>query len=484
MIKFGPWLPDLPDFENPGALEALNCVPLPGESYGPWNALQEVGDALTARCQGAFSYRGVGGTIFVTAGDATKLYKWSGSGWTDVSRTVGGAYAVATEDMIAQTLFGDLVISVNGTDAPQKWTIGSSSNYAALGGSPPVGRFVVTVNNFVVIGRIASAKNRIRWSAINDAEAWTVGVNQSDEQDLPEGGQVMGMVGGEYGTVWVERSIYRMTYVGSPVVFQIDRIAENIGCCAENSIAAHGKIAFFLDWSGFYMMSPEGYRPIGDQKVDKYFWSRVNQSFLYRVQGFVDPINQRYIVIYPSTSSSDGTPDSVLFYAWTLDRWSRAEQSMDYLFRFLSGTSYHTDNIDTVIGNTDATSFLVDSNQFLGTGAAKLAAFSTGKKLATFEGSALQATIDTTEAQVTPGRQTFIREIWPYVDGGTTTVALGTRDTPQGGINWSNDTAVNSVGFAPFRSRARYHRARVKVSGGLWEHAQGVLPVGQQEGRY
>lgn len=485
MLRFGEWLPDLPDLENPGALEALNCVPLTKISYGPWFALQEAGDALTARCQGAFSARGTDGTVFVTAGDATKLYQWSGSAWSDVSQAAT-TYACATEDMWQFTQFGNTVIAVNGTDSPQKWTIASSTAYADLGGSPPVGRFVCTIKDFVQIGRISTAKNRVTWSEINDAEGWTDGTNQSDSQDLPEGGQVMGMVGGEFGTVFMEHSIYRQTYVGAPAVFQFDRISENIGCVAENSIAAYQSLIFFLSSDGFNMMlGGQEIRPIGDQKIDRFFWSDVNQAYLYRVQGIVDPVKRRYVVCYPSNSSSDGTPDSVLFYSWTLDRWSHASQSMDYLFSFLSNQGYNTDTIDTVITNTDATTFLIDSSQFLGSGQASFAAFSTNKKVATFEGASLAATIDTTEAQLTPGGRTFVREVWPKVDGGTVTVALGTRDLPGGSIVWSSDVSANSVGFCPVRSNARYHRARVKIAaGGTWTHAQGIDGVFDNAGMY
>lgn len=486
MIRFGPWLPDLPELENPGALEAKNVMPETENSYGPVNALQEIGDALTARCQGGGSFRGIGGTVFVTAGDATKLYKWSGSAWSDVSRLVGGAYSTATEDMWQFTQFGDTVIAVNGTDAPQKWPIGSASNYAALGGSPPVGRFVTTIRDFVQIGRIAAAKNRVHWSSINNAEAWTVGTSQCDLQDIPEGGQVMGQVGGEYGVIFMERSIYRQTYIGAPAVFQFDRIGEHVGCAAENSITPHENIIFFLDADGFYLLKGGSELvPIGDQRVDRYFWNDVNQSFLYRVVGIVEPIRKRWIVAYPSNASSSGTPDKLLIYSFALDRWSRAEMTLDYLMMFLSNQGYHTDNIDTVITNTDATAFRIDSNQFLGLGGEKLGAFTTNKKLATFEGAALEATADTTEAQISPGRQTFVREVWPKCDGGTVSVALGTRDLPTSGVTWSADTAVNTVGFAPFRNRARYHRARVKVAaGGSWTHLQGVDPAVRPEGKY
>jgi hypothetical protein len=488
VIRFGPWLPDLPEFENPGALEAKNVVALTQNSYGRINDLEEVGTALTARCQGGGAFRGIGGTVFNTAGDATKLYTWDGDSWNDISRTAGGAYAVASSDMLQFTQFGDTVIAVNGTDAAQKYTIASSTNYAALGGSPPVGRFVCTIRDFVQIGRISGAKNRVQWSAINNAEGWTVGTDQSDLQDIPEGGQVMGMVGdgSGQGRVIMEGSVYSQTYIGSPAIFQFDKISSQLGCCAENSISTYEQSVFFLAWDGFHMIGPDrSISPIGDQQIDDYFWADVNQAFLFRVQGIVEPLNKRYIVGYPSNNSSTGLIDKLLIYSFTLGRWSRAEMSLEYMMPFLSSVGYNTDTIDAVIGNTDATSFLVDTNQFLGLGGAALAAFTPNHIIATFSGATLEALVDTTEAQITPGRQTFVREVWPYCDGGTLSMYLGTRDKPTDAVSWSSEVSMNTVGFCPFRSRARFHRGRVKVAaGGTWTHLQGIQPVGRAEGMY
>src|SRR5262249_6785856 len=150
-----PYLPDLPPRDNPGALEAKNVIPKIA-SYGPFADFASNTDALTARCQGAFSCRDLAGNVHNFAGDATKLYKLASSGltWSDVSRTVGGAYSVDTANGWSFTQFGNYVIAVNGTDVPQVYQLGTSTNFAALSGSPPTGRFVATVREFVVIGRV------------------------------------------------------------------------------------------------------------------------------------------------------------------------------------------------------------------------------------------------------------------------------------------------------------------------------------------
>lgn len=491
MLRLPEWLPDQPALDNAGLIDAKNVYPSTLQSYGPWNDVLEVGNALTARCQGAGWFRGVGGTIFGTAGDATKLYAWDGSAWNDVSRTVGGAYATAAEDGWSMAQFGDYVVAVNGTDAPQVFQIGVDTNYAALGGSPPVARFAVALRDFLLLGRISGAQNRIAWSAINDITGWTAGTNQSDQQDIPEGGRVMGLVGGEFGLVFTERAIHRLTYRGAPVVFQRDRMTDRIGCCAENSIATYEQTTYFLDFSGFYACDGgQSFRRIGAQKIDNYFWTDVNRAYLNRVVGTIEPGsikegNTFYIVTYPSNSSSDGTPDRLLIYNSTLDRWSRAEMAVDYLLPFLSNQGYHTDNVDTVITDTDATAFLLDSSQFLGGGQAQLAAFTPNFKLATFEGSALEAVMETPEAQVAAGRRSHIREVWPFVDGGTVSVSVGYRNQPEDSVTYASYVAKGTSGFCPVNIDARFLRARVKVAaGGTWSNAQGLDIIARVAGRY
>ena len=75
MIPIGAWQPDLPDFENPGALEAKNVIP-DAAGYRPLPALVAAGTlfgAMDARVQGAILARGHGGTIANFAGTAGKL---------------------------------------------------------------------------------------------------------------------------------------------------------------------------------------------------------------------------------------------------------------------------------------------------------------------------------------------------------------------------------------------------------------------------
>ena len=476
MIPVGEWLPDLPVFQNPGATEALNVRPA-AKSYRPLPDLAAVSDALTARAQGAASIRGIAGAVGNFGGDATKLYKLGSSNtYDDVSRTVGGAYATAATGGWSFAAFNDDVMAVNGVDAAQVYTVGSSTDFAALAGTPPVARFVAVVREFAVMLQVSGAKNRAQWSAFGDNRDWVASATtQSDEQDLPDGGQIMGGVGGEFGVIFQERAIRRMTYVGPPTIFQFDKIAVDLGCPCENAIAAWGGNIFFPTFDGFMLLQGgQAITPIGDGKVDRYFWANVDQTYLDRVTATVDPIEKMYVVSYP-TAAGAGTPNSLLFFHWPTGKWSRGEINMEMLFPAMSAQSYTLEDLDTLFATLELTTPSLDSPFWTGSGRFVLAAFTTAHRLGLFSGDNLAPTVETGEFQLYPGRRALIRGARPIADGGTLSLALGTRNRTVDAVSWGSATAQNSDGFVPLRSDARYHRGRLTVAaGGVWNHIQGI----------
>jgi hypothetical protein len=83
MIPIGEWLPDLSAFGNPGASEAKNVIPA-ARSYRPLKGLMTSGGAAsTVRVQGGVTLRSTDLTVKSFAGDATALYGYDGSAWTD-----------------------------------------------------------------------------------------------------------------------------------------------------------------------------------------------------------------------------------------------------------------------------------------------------------------------------------------------------------------------------------------------------------------
>lgn len=477
MIPFTPWLPDVAVFDTAASGDVVNV--LPSETgFRPMPDLGVITSALTARCQGAFSTRSLSGAVNNFAGDATKLYKMSAGGmsWNDVTRSSGGAYATATDEWWDFTQFGDHIIACNQTDDTQYYEMGVSTNFAALSGAPKAS-YAAVVRDFAVLGRLSTGYNSLHWSAINDPTDWTPSTTTlSDVQVFPEGGQVMGIVGGEYGVVFLERAIQRMSFEGPPSIFRFDKISTAIGCRVSRSIAAYGQMIFFLSDDGFQMVTGGSQvDPIGEGKIDRFFEQDVNISALHLISATIDPINKLYIMGYASGDSE--TANRMLFYHWPTGQWTRAKVDHEFLYPSLTQVSYTIDTMDTVSATIDGLTYPVDSRFWGGQAKLLLSGFDEEHKQGYFSGLSLEAIIETNDVQITPGRRTMTRGFRPMVEARfvTPTISVGYRNSLDGSVTWTPEVAVNSQGYCPVRTNARYHRVRMTIpAGDDWTLARGI----------
>jgi hypothetical protein len=374
--------------------------------------------------------------------------------------------------------FGSLAIAVNGVDPPQKFDLTVGTNFSALGGSPPVASFIAIVRDFVLLGRLGSTPQRIQWSGLNNAEApWVSDLStQADLQDLPDGGNVTGLVGGEYGLIFQESAVRRMTYEGAPVVFRLDKIANDIGASVSGSVAGLLDMAFFLHKSGFYMVQGgQTVTPIGRGKVDKTFWAEFDETNQFRCSSAIDPVRGLYVVAYPA-NGSNGTPNRLLIYNWRSQRWSRAILACELVFGGVSQQGYTLEQLDAFgDGTVDGLPYPLDSSFWSGTVSLLLFGFDTSHKSGSFSGASLDATVETSEFNPGNGKRSVIRSCRPLIDGGAPAIAVGARETQQAAVSYGTPIGLTSAGLAPLYTSGRYFRVRATIPGGsTWSNAQGI----------
>ena len=488
IIPLAEWMPDLPPLGNPGALVADNVIPATN-SYRSFPNQVVASNSLGARAQGAFVARDAAQNVYNYAGDVSALYRLVGTSFTAATRTVGGAYATPVDDYWEFVQWGETVIAVNGSngDAPQQITLGAA-NFANLTGTPPKARHVAVINNFVVMGNISDSVvgvQRVRWSAINNANSWTADpATLADYQDLlGDGGWVQKIVGGENGGfVLQEHAIWRMTFVGSPLVFQFDKVKTNIGVYAPQSVVSFQGMIFFLANDGFYMFNGSTIEPIGQSKVDLTFFDELDQNYVYRVVGAIDPARKIVLWSYPATGNTGGNPNRVLVYHWALKKWSRitgvggAGFNMEFIISSLS-QGYTLDGLDALSTSVDALPYTLDSTYYTG-GQLNLSVFNSSHQLSTLNGSALPATVQTGEVNLIKGHKAYVNEIWPLVEGLSASyqVAVVQRQI----LTKSGSTGVamspTSAGFCEVRSTARYHRFQLTTTNGTeFDNLQGIM---------
>lgn len=493
LIPFAEWLPDQAAFNSPGSTDAKGVYPRTATSYGPIATLASVSNALDARCQGAFSGRKASdGVIYTFAGDATKLYKLTGGTWGDVSQV---AYTAGDEEWWNFAQYGDRIIAANINTDTQVYDLSTlPAAFSDLSAGAPRGRYVTTVREFTVLGNTYDPVDgykpgRVWWSGFDNPTNWptpggaTAVADQSDFNDMPTGGWVQGIVGAVGGAdaiVLMESAIYRMQYEGPPTIFRFDEIERSRGCSAPGSIVNTGALVAFLAEDGFYVCDGQTAQPIGASKVDKWFFSQVDQTYLSRITGTADPINKLIIWSFP-TGATGATPDKVIIWNWQLNRWSYGDLACEMLLRART-TGYTLEELDSVSASLDALPLSLDSRIWTG-GRIALAGFQTDHKLAFLTGANQAATLTTGEFDA-QGKRVFINGIRALVDGGTVTGSVGYRDTPDGAVSYTVATAPGANVVCPQRVSTRYARARVQIAaGGTWTHAQGVEPSVRSEGR-
>lgn len=521
-IDFKEWTPDQPSLID-SITDAKNII-ASQFGYTPFASAVQFSNSATENLNAVFASR-FDATTTVFAGGATKLFRFNSAtlALDDVSPIAG--YTGVDRWRFLQ--FGQSILAVNNIDKVQAFTLGSSSAFADVDASAPVAKFITAVRDFVVVANLDSgtASNKVQWSDINDETDWTSGAtSQSDFQIIPDGGNITGLTGGEFGLVLLERSVVRMSYIGSPFFFQFDTIARGVGCVEGNSVTQYGNVTYFLADDGFYSCDGTIVKPIGTQRVDKWFYRNANISKLSEMSSSVDPI--RKIVLWNFINIFGGR--SILVYNWQIDRWTYAETDVDFLgliatagttlegldqeYLVTAGSFVPTQQYTIrTIGTTDYTLIGAESNteglRFTATGvgsgtgtavdltaaAAALRTLDTletalddplyagGKilcagardaQIVTFTGQPQSALIATQDIGGQVNSVVLLAR--PIVDNGSAQVAIASRTLLDEVPTFGSYVTATSENRCSLRSAGKYHRFAVIPTGAQWSNLVGI----------
>ena len=474
MIEFGDLQADLPTYQNSGALVVDNVLPL-AKGYKSLAGFQALsGTGLTGSALGLFtSFSASGSTNY--AGDATKLYQMDSSLVFQDKSKAGGYNNSTTEnarDFWAFTQFGSNIIATNFADNIQKFEEGVDSAFSDLVSLKA--KYIAVIRDFVVAGYTTESSTtynqRVKWSGINDSSTWTPSqATQSGFQDIVGShGNIQAIVGGESsGVIFMEKAIYRMPYVGVPLIFQFDKIADNIGAFAPKSVASYGNQIFFLAQDGFYKLTgAQQLEPIGNGKVDNFFFDDLSSN-LDGITSAVDPNNSIVVWSYRGSGATGTTNNKLLIYNYAVNKWSTGSgQDLEFIAS-ASQEAFNTLESLDVLGDLDNLPRSLDS-YFYREGVVGLAGFNSANKFGKFIANSLSATVDTTEFEGAEGKRSTLINCRPIVDGTTNTSVTITPITRQSQLDTTTTgsaVSTNDTGTCPLRSTSRYHRIRVNVTG-------------------
>lgn len=512
-MMFGPWHPDRAGINVQAVREAVNTLPevngfrpLPSLRAGS-GALNNSyltdasGAILTTGASGAYITTGDGsagtgvtclgaavvfdddGDVFTFAGTEEAIYQLSSSGeWVDVSRTSGGAYSTGAGERWQFGFSGGLVITTTIGEDPQKFLLGTSGNFEALGGTPPKARYIATVRDFVVLGGLFQDERSVHWSGLGNPEHWTTGTQSCDKQTFQNGGPVRGIVGGETGYVFQAEKIHRMVYAaGSAEIFQFDEVEGGRGIAAPYSLVQLGNDAYYLAADGFYRFSlaAASSTPIGVGKWAKFFQEDIKPGSESTVIGGVDPVKKLLVWAYNSNDNVAANLNRLIIYNWSLDEAAIANVPVTALAQILT-QGVTLDTMDTY-GSLDSLAFSLDSAVWRG-GASLLGVFSTDNTMSFFNGSAMQAQFLTNDAE-TPERM-VIKGVRPHIDTRSVSIEVAAREAEGDTVTFGASESMADTGVVPAWASGFLARARVTVAAGAsWTKITGLAPTSGRLGQ-
>ena len=342
-------------------------------------------------------------------------------------------------------------------------TAGTAISLSATGGSQTHKFQKYNVNN-----------QRCKWAGVNDSSTWTPSqATQSGYQDIVgTHGNIQAIVGGEsFGVIFMERAIYRMDYVGTPLIFQFSKIADNIGAFAPKSVVSFGSDIFFLAQDGFYKLSGgQQLTPIGNGKIDDFFLQDITSNF-EGICSAVDPNNSMVVWSYrgEGATGTNFINNKLICYNFNVDKWSTASEQTLLFMNSASQEAFTTLESLDVLGTLDGLPYSLAS-YFYDEGIIGLGAFNSEKKFGKFLGASLDAEVDTTEFEGAKELRSTIINARPIVnangsDNTTISVTPITRSSQADAVTTGTAVTTQSSGDCPLRSTSRYHRMRVKVTG-------------------
>lgn len=482
LIGFDEWIPDQVMWNNKALINAKNVLPgplgfSPLKSYSPDSSAFD-----TERVRGAKTFRHSNATLATIAGSRTLLKKYVSAAWTDIS---DAAYSTDNEfGFWSMCQYGTLAIMSNLIDPIKKYDIATApATVSSLGGSPPKAMHVMTVKDTLVLANIEAFPGRVQWSDLFDAEDWSTGI--SDYQDLPDGGRVMSVLGGEVGYLFQERTIRAMQFVpGASIAYQIDPVDEDRGSAAYQGLIQVGRTAYYLAHDGCFFFNRGVSSPIGTDRIDGWFQDNCAQALVTRTIAGLDPKKKLIFWAFISNENADASVtaafcDRLLIYHWPSKRfaWAAVRVSAFVDIAQPGLTLEELGDIDALPLSMDSLTYNADSIS------STLGLFGDDFKLGYFSGTNMEAVFEVERLEIFPPMRQYIAGFWPITDATGVEISTAPRESMGAAESFGSYMVQGAGGFVPADTSARMHDVRTKIPAATtWTHARGLYVDAKPDG--
>lgn len=260
---------------------------------------------------------------------------------TNVTRTVGGAYAATETERWQGGMFGGIYIVNNGVDVPQMWSAISPStplanltNWNAVRRCKsirPYNRFLVALN-LTISGAVFP--HDVLWS--HPADAGSV-PSSWDETDLTkdtgrnslsdsQGLIVDGLQLRDAFMIYKEDAVWGMQYVGGTYVMKFWRILKDSGLMAKNCVTHfkdNAEMHFCVGPDDVFIHNGQNAQSIINKRLRKWLFNQIDGTYYERSFTVANQSRQEVWFCYPESGETACT--QALVWNWADNKWSQRD---------------------------------------------------------------------------------------------------------------------------------------------------------------
>jgi len=382
------------DFVTFSGASAVGGLTLNGE----FQITYSTGNTYTIQASSAASSSASGGgsvtakyQINVGPEFVVPLVGWGAGGW-DEGTWGNGATSTDSLRLFSQSNFGeDLIFGPRGGsiyywDASNADGLnGRAVELSTLSGAsnvPVIQNFIFVsdVSRFVfcfganTLGVTTQDPMLLRWSDQEDPTNWTPSAtNQAGDLKLSIGSEIINAVqASQEILVWTDAALYALQYVGAPIVWGSQLLADNVSIASQNSAVFAAGVTYWMGLDSFYVY--DGRVSVLPCSVKRHVFRDLNSE--QREQSFAGS-NEAFSEVwwfYPSTGST--AVDKYVVYNYEQNIWyvgslSRSAWLDAGVRQFPTGATYsnnlvtHEDGLDdNESGTNTAITAFITSGEF------------------------------------------------------------------------------------------------------------------------
>lgn len=419
----------------------------------------KVFDPLTAAPYWAFPVITAGVAVWHYA-TATKIYRYFGQAHEDLTRTVGGDYAMDVDVGWNGGLLNGLPIANNGVDVPQIIEAADSAFKDMPNWDTNLRAKVIRpFKNYLIAMNLTDTgtelPHSIQWSSPADPgfapPSWDNTDPTQDAGRVPLSDSIGRIIDGlalqDQFIIYKEDAIYSMRFVGGLPVFSFKKIFDDAGALSTNCAVEFQGQHFVVAIGDVYIHNGVSKKSIITQKMKDFLYSNISEEYAARTHVAIDRPRSEIWINFPNKNTSAGECNTALIWNYQEDTWSIRDIPNTYYTTagvidpdaVLSGDVWDNDNgaWNNAVNPWNDTSYNPTKQKMILVSATNTAMYIVDET-SLFDTSSFTAILEKTGIDFEDRRGIkYLNSVHPHIVGnGTVDVFVGAQMWQDQGIEW------------------------------------------------